>query len=144
MPADLSIQNAFLDGINEVFQIMFTDECKMYLMDTDSTVTNIYKESKKKTYKEPVDIVAKIVVGSKHDEDPFMGNAITATITVPTKQLLQNGISFQTEEDLDNLCKSKFHFDGVTYLTDVVSPRTLVAGIYQMYEFKCSVDKKEF
>lgn len=140
--ADLSIQNAFLDGIEEVFSIMFTDQAEFFMMDDLYTGTNIYKESRKKFYLDPIKLVAKVTTTFAQGDLYVEGVKIDAVFTVPTKQLISNKIPHTTEADLDILRRGKFRYAGFDYLVKVVSPRTLVADVWQMYEFQCYVDKK--
>ena len=68
---------------------------------------------------------------------------VDAVITVPTKQLILNGISRSTEEDLSILSRGKISYKGIDYLIHHVVPKTLVADEWQMYDFICFIDKKE-
>lgn len=138
-----NIRNAFLDGMNEVFTTMFTDKVKLFLLDTNLTYTNIYKESPQKVYSTPVSLSAKVVPTFEQGENSVEGIQISAEITVPTKQLILNNIPRFTEEDLETLRKAKFEYKGCEYLIEKVAPRTLVADEWQFYVFSCRVDKKK-
>lgn len=140
--ADLDIQNAFLDGIEEVFSIMFTDRALLCLMDEEATQTNVYDETPEKFYQDPIALVAKITTTFEQGELPIEEVQIDALFTVPTKQLITNLIPHETEEDLETLKKGKFVYDGTEYLIAKVKPKTLVADKWQMYDFSCYVDKK--
>ena len=140
--ADLSIQNAFLDGLEEVYSIMFTNRLELRLLDEDETEVNIYGESPEKVYQNPIQLVGRIQTTFEQGDDPVEGVKIDAVITIPTKQLISNQIPHQTEENLETLRKAKFSYDGFEYLVEKVVPKTLVADKWQLYEFSCRVDKK--
>ena len=140
--ADLSIQNAFLDGIEEIFSIMFTNRLLLSLLDEEETIVNIYDETTDKLYLDPISLVGRIQTTFTQGELPVQGVQIDAVITIPTKQLITNQIPHQTEADLETLKKGKFSYDGFEYLVEKVVPKTLVADKWQMYDFMCRVDKK--
>ena len=135
------IQNAFLDGLEEIFRTMFTDKINLSLLDEESTKTNVYDETPKKVYKAPIPLVGRITTTSTQGEDPIEGVQLDASITIPTKQLITNFIPHQTDKDLETLKKAKFSYGGFEYLVEKVTPKTLVADKWQMYDFKCRVDK---
>lgn len=137
------IQQAFLEGMEEVFSIMFTNNCKLYLLDSENTETNIYGETKSKKYSEPYDLVAKITYNHSKGESPEETTIRSATIRVPTKQFLDKGIPCLLESDWEMLKKSKFEYEGCTYLVDNVTPMTLVSDIWQFFDFNCTEDKKK-
>ena len=140
--ADLEIQNAFLDGIEEIFSIMFTDRLNLSLLDEESTYVNIYDETSEKMYQLPIQLIGRIKTTFKQGEEPIEGVQVDAVITIPTKQLITKNIPHQTEDDLETLKKGKFSYDGFEYLIDKVTPKTLVADKWQMYDFACHIDKK--
>lgn len=140
--ADLEIQQAFLDGIEEVFSIMFTDRAEFCFLDEEATNENIYGETDSKVYKEGIPLVAKIVTTFEQGEEYVEGVKIDAIFTVPTQQLMRNEIPHKTDGDLETLKKGKFVYDGFSYLIKKVHPKTLVADVWQMYDFYGYVDKK--
>lgn len=138
---DLSIQQAFLDGINEVFSTMFTESVKLYLMDEESTKVNVYNETEKKAYLEVCDLVAKVTTTFTEGELPVEDIKVDAVFTIPTKQLIINNLSRATMDDLKNLSKGKISYRGIDYLIHRVVPKTLVADEWQMYDFICYIEK---
>lgn len=140
--ADLSIQNAFLDGIEEIFSIMFTDRLLLSLLDEEETIRNIYDETSKKVYSNPIQLIGRIQTTFTQGEDPVEGVQVDAIITLPTKQLITKKIPHQTMEDLETLKKGKFSYDGIEYLIEKVVPKTLVADKWQMYDFICKLETK--
>ena len=78
------IQNAFLDGMEEVFKIMFTDSVLFQFMDEERTATNVYDESPEKVYSEPAySLVGKVVLTTDHGEEPVSTNNVSCVITIP-------------------------------------------------------------
>ena len=141
--ADLEIQNAFLDGIEEIFSIMFTDRLQLSFLDEESTIVNVYGEedSNGKVYLEPIQLIGRIKTTFIQGENPVEGVQIDAVVTIPTKQLITKNIPHQTDLDLETLKKAKFSYDGFDYLVEKVTPKTLVADKWQMYDFHCHKDK---
>lgn len=139
--ADLHIQNEFLDGIEEIYSIMFTDRLFLSLMDEENTVTNVYDETPEKIYHEPIQLIGRIRTSVEQGENPVESLQVDAVITLPTKQLISNEIAHETWEDLETLRKGKFKYDDIEYLVNEVRPNTLVADKWQMYNFYCSKDK---
>lgn len=138
--ANLEIQNAFLDGIEEVFQIMFTDVAELRLLDEENTKVNVYNETLEKVYKEPVNLVAKVTTTFTQGELYVESVKIDAVFSIPTKQLITNEIPHETSEDLELLKKAKFTYKGFDYLIKKVTPKTLVADMWQVYDFECYVE----
>lgn len=136
------IQNAFLDGLDELFSIMFTDKIKLSLLNEESTRVNVYDESPRKVYLEPIFLVGKVTTTFTQGEDPIEGVQNNAVITIPTKQLISKGIPHQSSKDLETLKKGKMSYGDFEYLIEKVTPKTLVADKWQMYDFHCRVDKK--
>lgn len=140
--ADLEIQNAFLDGIEEIFSIMFTDRLFLSLLNEEETKVNVYGETTNKVYHESIQLVGRIKTTFIQGEDPVESVQTDAVVTIPTKQLITLNIPHQTDADLEVLKKGKFTYDGFEYLIDKVTPKTLVADKWQMYDFECHIDKK--
>lgn len=140
--ADLEIQNAFLDGIEEIFSIMFTDDLQFSFLNTEATKTNVYGETPVKAYHNPIPLIGRITTTMIQGENPIETVQVDAVITIPTKQLVTKKIPHKTEVDLETLKRGKFSYKGIEYLVSEVKPKTLVADMWQMYDFMCSVDKK--
>ena len=133
---DQSILTAFLDGINEVFSIMFTESCEIRFLNKNNKV-NIYNETKGKEYSEPINLVAKIVESVNIPENPNFKNILSITVTIPTKQLIDNNIPHETLEDLENLEKALITYKDVTYEVSKVTLKTLIVDKWQMYQLDC-------
>lgn len=136
--ADLSIQNAFIEGINEVYYLMFTDRVKMYLWNPDANVSDdVYAEEFVKHYFEPIEIVAKVQMFTLESERYIEKANVGYTITVPVKQFLVNNIPFYNDSDLRYIEKSMFEYNGLKMVSNRVNPKTLVADIWQFFDFQC-------
>ena len=140
--ADLSIQQAFLDGINDVFSIMFTEGVKFTLLNEETTKTNVYEEAIEKFYSKGYDLVAKITTTFREGELPIEDVQVDALFTIPTKQLIKHNLPRTTMDDLKKLAKGKMTYKGIDYLIHRVVPKTLVSDEWQMYDFICYIDKK--
>ncbi len=138
--ADLSIQQAFLDGIEQVFSIMFTDRAEFSFLDEEASEPNIYGEAVTKVYKDPIPLVAKVTTTFTQGDLYVEGVHIDAVFSIPTKQLITKEIPRETPEDLEVLKKGKFSYAGFDYLVKKVSPKTLVADMWQVYDFECYVE----
>lgn len=141
--ADLEIQNAFLEGINEVFSIMFTDQVKMFFLDVDKSKRNIYEECKDPVYSDPVLMVAKVVMDVSYDsqdssESTYFRETANATITIPAKQFIDKGIPYDTELALETLRRCEFEYSGFRFEVLSVTPKTLVADKWQLCDFSCT------
>lgn len=133
------IQQAFLDGLNEVFVLLFTTEVEMYLLNTTETNTNIYREVARdaKVYLDPIKVAAKVETSSTEEADHDSPPVRRVKITIPTKQLILHEIPRKTQQELDELRKVKFKYAGMEFMVDNVIPRTLVADEFHVYIFDC-------
>lgn len=141
--ADLEIQNAFLDGINEVFSIMFTDQVKIYFLDVEGSKTNIYGECKEPVYKDPLTLVAKVSMDISYDskdssDSSFFRETSNATIVIPAKQFILNEIPYEDEKALETLRRCEFEFSGYRFEVITVNLKTLIADKWQLCEFNCT------
>ena len=101
--ADLSIQKAFLDGIDEIYTALFTDSIYFSFLDEDETEINVYEESREKKYTEPVKLVGRVNTSFEQGGEYVEGINIDAVITIPTKQLITKKIPCDTKEELELL-----------------------------------------
>lgn len=132
------ISIAFLDGMYELFDIMFTNHIQFSYMDEEQTdINDLYKECEHKKYLEPVELLGKVVPDLSHAENPKMGVEKTLTITVPAKSFILQGID-TSPQNYEKIRRARITFEGIDY--DIVSfkPKTLVAETYLFYELKCS------
>lgn len=138
--AQKRLSDEFLDGIYEVFSIMMTDQIFLKLLDEKNTVSNIYKETSKKNYLEPIQLVGKFSLAKEQGEQVVEGLQDYATATIPTKSLLDKGVDI-TPDNYKTLEKGVISYDGVDYLIKQVTPRTNIDNVFQFYVFYCEKPK---
>lgn len=142
---DKEIHKAFLDGIHEVYSIMFTDGVndgiELFLFSEDNN-TVLYRERKVKRFKKPVLLVAKVVSGMQVN-DVQVGIKIldNPVFTVPYKSLLENNINCQTEKDWEYLNSSYVKFHDMFYEVKKVSPNTFIEDSFMTVAFECEYRK---
>ena len=134
------ISEEFLDGIYEVFSIMMTDQIFLKLLDENQTVTNIYEETPKKTYLEPIQLVGKFALSKSQGEEDVEGIQDYATVTIPTKSLLDKNVDI-TPQNYSTLEKGVIHYAGVDYEIRQVKPTTNIDNVFQFYVFYCEKPK---
>ena len=134
--AQKRISEEFLDGIYEVFSIMMTDQIFLKLLDEKNTVTNIYEETNKKKYLEPLQLVGKFALSVAQGEQEVEGVQDYVTVTIPTKSLLDNNVDI-SPQNYDTLEKGVIHYDGVDYEIKQVRPTTNIDNVFQFYVFYC-------
>ena len=141
--ADLSIRKGFVDGVYELFTTLFndgvSDGINLYLM-SDKTKTNVYGESKYKTYKTPKKLVAQARLKPEQGELDVEGVKDKAIFVVPLKSLQERELGV-TNADLDIMRKGVIEFHGVYYIIDNILPKAYVEDVFLMYHFECTEDK---
>ena len=143
---DKEIQEAFVDGMNEVYSVMFTDGVndgvKLYLLDP-STDGGFYKESKVKKYKKPVLLVAKAQTNMKVKGDEVIESDVKnlPKFTVPYKSMRDNNIPCQTEKDWDILKRGFIEFHEAFYEIKSAKPQTFVEDLFRTILFECEYRK---
>lgn len=143
---DKEIQEAFVDGMNEVYSVMFTDGVndgvKLYLLDP-STEGGFYKESKVKKYKKPVLLVAKAQTNMKVKGDEVIESDVKnlPKFTVPYKSMRDNNIPCQTEKDWDILKRGFIEFHEAFYEIKSAKPQTFVEDLFLTILFECEYRK---
>lgn len=143
---DKEIQEAFVDGMNEVYSVMFTDGVndgvKMYLLDP-STEGGFYKESKVKKYKKPVLLVAKAQTNMKVKGDEVVESDVKnlPKFTIPYKSMRDNNIPCQTEKDWDILKRGFIEFHEAFYEIKSAKPQTFVEDLFLTILFECEYRK---
>ena len=137
------IQQAFLDGIEEVFSTLLCNHLLLYFLDEDNTVVDdLYGETTEKVYTAPYEIICKVEYEHSKGVEPEVTVNRKATIKIPTKQFITLGIPFLTEEDWERFRKAKVVYEGMEYLIDEAKPTTLVADIWQFFELRATEAKK--
>lgn len=141
---DNDIQQEFQDGIEEVYSTLLCNHLFMQFLDETATqVDELYEETKDKVYEETqYELIAKVEYEHPKGSAPEETVIRKATFRVPTKQFTTLGIPFLTKADWERMRKAKFTYEGMEYLCEEVKPMTLVADLWQFFEFRCTEDKK--
>lgn len=138
------IQKAFLDGIEEVYSTLLCNHLQLAFLNEDDTVRDdLYGETVHKVYDEPYELIAKVDYEHPKGERPEETVIRKATFRVPTKQFITLGIPFLTESDWERMRKAKLTYEGMEYEIDEVKPSTLVADLWQFFEFRATEKKKD-
>lgn len=139
MTQDLSIQKAFLDGMKELWDTVFTT-VDLVLLDTDNTIINeVYSEVVgDKVYLPPLTLPAKVDLSLHELSDDTEGKSYNATFRFPTKVFLDNNIDLSVKKGLDILRKAKIEYQGAEYEIKDIKPQTNIQGVYLFYQFLCN------
>lgn len=139
MAQDLSIQKAFLDGMKELWDTVFTT-VDLVLLDTDNTIINeVYSEVVgDKVYLPPLTLPAKVDLSLHELSDDTEGKSYNATFRFPTKVFLDNNIDLSVKKGLDILRKAKIEYQGAEYEIQDIKPQTNIQGVYLFYQFLCN------
>ena len=139
MAQDLSIQKAFLDGMKELWDTVFTT-VDLVLLDTDNTIINeVYGEVVgDKVYLPPLTLPAKVDLSLHELSDDTEGKSYNATCRFPTKVFLDNNIDLSVKKGLDILRKAKIEYQGAEYEIQDIKPQTNIQGVYLFYQFLCN------
>lgn len=129
-------ERAFLDGVLEVYQEIFSQEVPFYFLDREKTDINPYGETTQKIYKEPVYLTARVQLEAKDGEKAINRTYLTAKITVPTQSFWDNNIAV-TAKDIAEMRKGKFVFNNMNFEIVRVQPRTQINNTYIVYKFYC-------
>ena len=134
------ISDDFLEGVYEVFSTLMTNQIFLKLLDEDNTATNIYGETLNKQYKEPIQLVGKFSLSIEQGEQVVEGLQSYATVTIPTKSLLDNEVDV-SPENYETLEKGVIIYKDVEYAIKKVVPTTNIDDVFQFYVFHCEKPK---
>lgn len=134
------ISEEFLDGIYEVYSTLMTDQIFLKLLDEENTDTNVYDETPKKVYLEPIQLVGKFSMSLEQGEQEVEGIQDYVTANIPTKSLLDKGVDI-TPQNYDTLKKGVIHYKGVDYEIKIVKPMVNIDDVFQFYVFYCEKPK---
>lgn len=135
-----SIAEEFLDGIQEVYSVLMTNQIFLKLLDEKNTVTNIYDETTAKQYLTPIQLVGKFALSNEQGEQPVEGVQEYVTATIPAKELIDKSVP-HTPQDYDTLRKGVIHYKGVDYEIVDVRPTVNIDDCFQFYTFQCEKPK---
>lgn len=142
----LSIRKSFFKGMNKVFKTLFTEVCAYHYLVSPEETENIYQERVIKEYGEPIFLSASVRTDFKKGDLPIEAVNVDCIITVPTQQMLDNGLIVESPPHLDvlnDLQKGKFVYNGIEFLISYVSFGTHIGDSFQFYKFYCYIAKKE-
>lgn len=126
----------FLDGVLEVYDEIFSKKVPFYFLDVEASKVNSYGETTNKVYKDPVYLTARVVVEAKEGEKAVNRPYSTAKISIPTQNLWDNGLATE-EEDLREMLKGKFVWNGVNYYIRRIQPKTMINDTFIIHKFYC-------
>lgn len=135
-----SIAEQFLDGIQEVYSTLMTNQIFLKLLDEEHTVTNVYDETTAKLYQTPIQLVGKFSLSSEQGEQPVEGIQDYVTATIPAKELIDKSVP-HTPQDYDTLRKGVISYKGVDYQIIDVKPTVNIDDCFQFYAFQCEKPK---
>ena len=139
--AHTDIQEAFIDGIHEIYSIMFTDGEEdgidlYFLDDKDTKVDSVYRESKNKKYGKPIRLVSHANLAPTVQDEPIKDIEYDAIFKVPLKEFVTHKIDV-TPTGLDTMRKGKVNFKGKDYEIINILPTTFVRDVFLVYQFVC-------
>jgi hypothetical protein len=137
------ISDAFLEGMQELYSIMFTKEIYLSLLKEEVDL-NIFRETEEEEYHDPIAITGKVAVSTESaDEREALENVKYDFIfTIPTKELIDKSIPHRPQDFL-LLKKAKITYQNVSYDINYVQPTTNIEGVYLFYMFYCAEISKE-
>lgn len=139
--ANTDIQQAFIDGIHEVYSTMFTDGeedgIDLYFLDMkDTKVDDVYRESKSKKYGKPIRLVSHANLSPTIQDVPIMDVKYDAVFKVPYKEFLTHEIDV-SPSGLGTMRKGKINFKDKDYEIINILPTTFVRDVFLVYQFVC-------
>lgn len=140
--ADSNIQNAFINGIDEIYTKVFTDGINdgvYYYPYVDNPNKGIYQEDRFKEYGEPLLLVARVIVTPEVKEQDVKEPIAKAVITVTFKSLRDNGLDTSIQ-NLKELKKGYLRYKDTYYEIKKIKPQSFIADTYLTYAFECEED----
>lgn len=140
--AQQDIQQAFVEGIYEIYSIMFTDGEEdgielSFLDESGTKVDSVYRESKNKKYEEPIILCGRATLSPEKSEDIIHDVEYDAVFKFPYKSFLDHDIDVSIA-GLERLRKAKLTFHGKDYNVFNIIPTTFVENVFLVYEFRCT------
>ena len=135
---NLSVQKAFLSGLQIIYKELFQYGYIRFLDTASTEVDDVYGETNQKVYEPPIKILCHYVRDRAKDTDPIKETDEKVTIKVPIKELQDNGIPFETHNDLKSLRQAVIIFNSEAYQIDEVNTESMIAGQFLVISFDCS------
>lgn len=138
--ANKEIQNAFVDGIHEVFTTLFnegtTDGVYFYPFNPNCKTDNVYKERIGKKYLNPILLVAKVEITGVDPQDATRVLTHRGKFRVTYKSLRDNSIDVSLT-NLKELEKGLMKYKDMVFEILKIEPQTYVEDVFLTYEFHC-------
>lgn len=135
---NLSVQKAFISGLQVIYKELFQYGYIRFLNTASTEVDVVYGETNQKVYKPPIKILCHFVRNRSNDKDPVKETDEKVKIKVPIKELQDNGIPFETHNDLKSLRQAVIIFNSEAYQIDEVNTKSMIAGQFLVISFDCS------
>ena len=135
---NLSIQKAFLSGLQVIYKELFQYGYIRFLNTASTEVDVVYGETNQKVYKPPIKILCHFVRNRSKYEDPVKETDEKVKIKVPVKESQDNGIPFETHNDLKSLRQAVIIFNSEAYQIDEVNTESMIAGQFLVISSDCS------
>lgn len=143
---NLDIQKDFIEGTQEIFTTLFNfgkenkdgsiDGVSLYLL-SDNVDTNVYGETKNKTYQKPKYLVVQVILVPTIGEQDVEYINEKATFVIPYKSLLDNKIDV-SNKNLEVIRKGLIKYKDTFYLIDNILPKAYVEDVFLFYHFVCT------
>lgn len=134
------IQDAFVEGIHEVFTTLFNDGVSdgvyFYPFNPNCKSDNVYGERIGKQYLEPILLVAKVTITVVDPTDTFRVVSHKGTFRVTYKSLRDNDIDVSLS-NLKELEKGLMKYKDMVFEIESIHPTTYVEDTFLTYEFHC-------
>lgn len=138
--ANKEIQDAFVDGIHEVFTTLFnegiSDGVHFYPFNPNCKSDNVYKERIGKLYLDPILLVAKVTIDVVDPTDSFRTVSHRGTFRVSYKSLRDNNVDVSLK-NLKELEKGLMKYKDMVFEIEKIVPTTYVEDVFLTYEFQC-------
>lgn len=135
---NLSVQKAFLSGLQIIYKELFQYGYIMLLNTSLTEVDEVYGEADGKIYDPPIKILCHYRRDRAKDTDPIKETDEKVTIKIPVKEFQDNEIPFETHKDLQILRQAVIIFNNEAYTIDEVNTKSMVAGQFLVMSFDCS------
>lgn len=143
---NLDIQKDFIEGTQEIFTTLFNfgkenkdgsiDGVSLYLL-SDNVDTNVYGETKNKTYQKPKYLEVQVILVPTIGEQDVEYINEKATFVITYKSLLDNKIDV-SNKGLEVLRKGLLKYKDTFYLIDNILPKAYVEDVFLFYHFVCT------
>lgn len=134
---DGAVQKDLCEGINTIYDELFTDKVYYYSLNEELTESNVYNESQNRVYNEPISFLAHPVLKVTQEDEYNRTSKFGGYFTVPMYQFLLNGLSTD-KISLEHMKKGAIKFDGLVYQIDDITPMTNIQGMFMVVNIECS------